>query len=322
MMENITEKNSRQTNYTSDMPAASLGKMLREARERLGLSVADVASQIKFAPRQIEALEAEDFRNLPEAAFLRGFVRSYAKILHLDPQALFATLPQNKAASAELTPESVGEPFPNVHTTLKQNVIWLSAALLVALVALVFLLWHFATPEAQPKAEQVETPLALPSEIQIKPDQIASEVAATGPVTPVPRKRSSATAGQSSAQATSTIATRLEQQKQKPEKTSDTQPAFQSGDAQPDAQPDTSSPITSLRLVFREESWAEIKDKNGKILSSRLHAPGTEMRVNGRAPFSLQIGNASSVSLYHQGSEVDLTPYINDRSRLARFTLN
>ena len=55
--------------------------MLREARERLGLSVADVAAQIKFAPRQIEALEADDFKHLPEAAFLRGFVRSYAKIL-------------------------------------------------------------------------------------------------------------------------------------------------------------------------------------------------------------------------------------------------
>ena len=39
----------------------SLGKMLREAREQLGLSIADVAAQIKFAPRQIEALEADDF---------------------------------------------------------------------------------------------------------------------------------------------------------------------------------------------------------------------------------------------------------------------
>jgi cytoskeleton protein RodZ len=83
MMEHPSENNSGQGNRPA---ATSLGNILREAREKLGLSVADVAGQIKFAPRQIEALEAEDFKRLPEAAFLRGFVRSYAKILHLDAE--------------------------------------------------------------------------------------------------------------------------------------------------------------------------------------------------------------------------------------------
>ena len=113
MMENMTETNAGQENNLGEMPA-SLGKMLSEARERLGLSVMDVSSQIKFAPRQIEALEADDYLHLPEAAFLRGFVRSYAKILHLDPQVLLAALPQKKVVASELTPESVGEPFPDI----------------------------------------------------------------------------------------------------------------------------------------------------------------------------------------------------------------
>ena len=64
-MENVTEISAGQNNKPAGMPAASLGKMLSEARERLGMSVADVSNQIKFAPRQIEALEADDFQHLP-----------------------------------------------------------------------------------------------------------------------------------------------------------------------------------------------------------------------------------------------------------------
>ena len=66
MMEQAPENNAGQDDSSVAATVVSLGKMLREARELAGLSVADVANQIKFAPRQIEALEADDFQNLPE----------------------------------------------------------------------------------------------------------------------------------------------------------------------------------------------------------------------------------------------------------------
>ena len=78
----------------------SVGATLREARTRLGLNVADVANHIKFAPRQIEALEEDNFAHLPEMAFVRGFVRSYAKLLQLDPAPLLAALPGAPAQPA------------------------------------------------------------------------------------------------------------------------------------------------------------------------------------------------------------------------------
>ena len=72
---------------------ASVGQALREARERQGLSVNDVANRIKFAPKQIEWLEADDYVRLPEAAFVRGFVRSYARLLGIDSVSLLTALP-------------------------------------------------------------------------------------------------------------------------------------------------------------------------------------------------------------------------------------
>jgi len=70
----------------------SPGRSLREAREVRGLSIADVVNSIKFSGRQIEAIERNDFAHLPGATFVRGLIRSYAKLLQLDPQPLLAML--------------------------------------------------------------------------------------------------------------------------------------------------------------------------------------------------------------------------------------
>jgi len=117
----------------------SVGNSLREAREQLGMSVNDVANRIKFAPRQIEALEADDYVRLPEAAFVRGFVRSYARLLELDATALLASLPTSHVSTASAQPvKSVDIPMPTAFTARKHNVIWLAAALVVALSLAIF----------------------------------------------------------------------------------------------------------------------------------------------------------------------------------------
>ena len=64
--------------------AASPGARLRRAREARGESVHEAAFAIKLSPRQIEALENDDFAALPGMAFVRGFARNYARYLGLD----------------------------------------------------------------------------------------------------------------------------------------------------------------------------------------------------------------------------------------------
>ena len=59
-MEQLPENNPAQSDKSDDITEATLGKVLREAREHLGLSVADVANQIKFAPRQIGVSDSMD----------------------------------------------------------------------------------------------------------------------------------------------------------------------------------------------------------------------------------------------------------------------
>src|SRR5262249_35967010 len=77
------------------------GARLRAAREQAGLSLDQVAQQLKLAPRQVRALEEESFDELPGRTFSRGFMRNYARLLNLDAQDLLAQLPETVQAPVD-----------------------------------------------------------------------------------------------------------------------------------------------------------------------------------------------------------------------------
>ena len=60
--------------------------LLRDARLARGLSVQEVARQLRLSIRQVTALEEDDYSKLSSGTFLRGFVRNYAKLLQVDPR--------------------------------------------------------------------------------------------------------------------------------------------------------------------------------------------------------------------------------------------
>lgn len=70
----------------------SPGAKLTTARTAMGWSVDQVASQLKLAKRQIVAIEADDYASLPEPAVIRGFIRTYAKLLKLDVAPLLVLI--------------------------------------------------------------------------------------------------------------------------------------------------------------------------------------------------------------------------------------
>jgi cytoskeleton protein RodZ len=63
------------------------GGKLREARERRGISLRQIATTTRIAVAALEALERNDISKLPGGIFSRAFVRSYAMEVGLDPDA-------------------------------------------------------------------------------------------------------------------------------------------------------------------------------------------------------------------------------------------
>jgi cytoskeleton protein RodZ len=72
------------------------GERLARARERLGMSVDEVAEQLKLDPYTVVALEKGDYRSIGAAVFVRGFLRRYAALVGESPadiEALYSSLP-------------------------------------------------------------------------------------------------------------------------------------------------------------------------------------------------------------------------------------
>jgi len=65
-----------------------VGAMLREARERRGLSLRQISNSTKIAMLTLEALERNDIKRLPGGIFSRAFVRAYALEVGLDPEVV------------------------------------------------------------------------------------------------------------------------------------------------------------------------------------------------------------------------------------------
>ncbi len=66
----------------------TVGQRLRQAREAKGLSLEDVFDKTKLRPSIVEAIEQERWKELPAPAFVKGFLRTYVKLLEIDEREI------------------------------------------------------------------------------------------------------------------------------------------------------------------------------------------------------------------------------------------
>ena len=121
----------------------SPGQALAAARAELKLSQADVSQQIKYSVKQIIAIEADDYAKLPGNTFVRGMIRSYAKLLQINPEPLLVDFGRhdNPAAAAADLQTSGQEPFVEGGTKSNRTYILLSLVALIAVAAVGYEWW-------------------------------------------------------------------------------------------------------------------------------------------------------------------------------------
>src|SRR5688500_10448829 len=104
-------------------PARTVGARLREAREKQGVSLRQIANTTRISVMSLEALERSDLSRLPGGIFTRSFIRAYAEEVGLDPdqmiQDFLAELPA-EAATATAHPAIVedGEELESERTVV------------------------------------------------------------------------------------------------------------------------------------------------------------------------------------------------------------
>src|SRR5690606_17784372 len=118
MLTNFPRRSSGSDNSPADMaasaPVHSLGALLRERREAMGVSLAEVEVATRIRQKYLSALESEEWHLLPGEVVGRGFLRNYADYLGLDPQEIMdrRRAITDVGMTQALSTTSAGAPLP------------------------------------------------------------------------------------------------------------------------------------------------------------------------------------------------------------------
>ena len=97
------------------------GGRLRQARERRGISLRQIASNTKIAAAALEALERNDISKLPGGIFSRAFVKSYAAEVGLNPEETVKEFLDRFDQAAPPTAESVAAAIPEAEAEFEHR---------------------------------------------------------------------------------------------------------------------------------------------------------------------------------------------------------
>lgn len=120
------------------------GSVLKEARERRGIALRQIADDTKISVRALEALERNDISHLPGGIFSRAFVRAYALQIGLDPEktveSFLRHFPHDSVTVGH--PPSMRSDIDEALNTRPPRVLWpwAAAAAVLLAVAVLFLL--------------------------------------------------------------------------------------------------------------------------------------------------------------------------------------
>jgi len=276
-----------------EQTAATPGATLVAAREAAQLSVAEVARHLRLSVAQVEALEAGDFERLPGPVFVRGFIRNYARLVKLDPDAFLRQV-ETELSGLPHSPEappSKDIPFPPQRPS-RWPVVGLIGVVVLAVLA--FYEFYWTEQRAGLEAPGAAVPAKHAEPAAAKPERQAAESTPT-PVAPVTETALSLPPAETDKPPAPVVATT---------------PA--AAPAPATVQPGAATPPAAegeVHLQFSEKSWVEIQDRDGKIVFSHLNPQGSEKRISARAPLSIVIGNAHAVRLTYNGRPVDLAAH-------------
>jgi cytoskeletal protein RodZ len=260
----------------SEESPVDFGTMFRQARERRGVSLQQVAAVTKISARVLDALERNDVSKLPGGIFSRAFVRSYAREIGLDPEMAIERF------TAEFPDESGKEQLPSakeaedieayesgrrVATTVAQ----LLGLSIVVIAVVVFALNSRACPKSAATPPAASAPAAP----------------APAPVTPLPATRRPPSAEEPAATPKETTAGAPPAQT----------PESPAGRAGSTAQ--ATAPIR-LSIAAQAECWLMVKvDKD--VVFERILRAGERLYYEASASVTLSAGNAGGLSLTING---------------------
>ena len=305
------KQNNNTPNEVSSKHSVSIGALLVNARNRAALSQTDVADQINLPLRTITTLEKDDFEHLPESIYIRGYLRSYARVVGIEAEGLVNVYNAQHHVESEISSRS------NPNPSYDSAILWSSAAVLTILIGLLVTWWVDVkqTPEQD---------FELVSNESVSTISKAGDDAAT---------QSSSTADNKVDKIIQPPIEEASKQIPPPEEdqalpsnsgeslTTDVKQAMEEESLNPNLVTLHDGGADVLTVTYVEKSWTEIRDADLNPLMQGLIEPGVVRDLSGKAPFHIFLGNSPGVVIEVNGQYFDHSEY-NRSNRTARFQVS
>ncbi len=280
----------------------SIGSRLRAAREITGQSVQQYARQLKVPSAVLQSIESEQWDRLGAPIYVRNHVRAYAKALNINVDTDLETL-ITSFAKPELVAMAPSTQLQRFIDLSSRNVAYIAGTLMF--VPLVFL----AATQLNKPRPIVSAPLDPPP---ISAMQISSPPLQTSSLASIDSGQMPVPAGDVALPAA--LADELSDPQVAAEPISTPQTvsaALGSFSAASPASAVSQSAVSQSVIEFslRDQSWVEIRNRDGRRLVSSLLADGEVGRFPLEDISSLVFGNADAVSLNISGNTVDVEPF-------------
>jgi len=290
----VTDSTAEVTDSTA-ATARQMGQQLRLAREAAGLEVDTVAAQLRMQKGMIGALEQGDWSRLGALVFVRGHLRSYARLLGIELDALDEIA---APAPVAITPMARSGRGQQMFERLGTRLVYVVITALIGVPVWIAAQRHLAVPDKTlavaldiPEVQPV-LPVPLPEEQAPLPASAGQIADAPAPPAPVPAPPVITAAPPPLTAMASLLPTPL------PEPT----------------------PSADIILNLNQDSWIELYAPDGGSLEQNLIAAGEVRHFAHGQLGRVVIGNADGVSLRIGGEVQDLSGV--RRANVARFAVS
>ncbi|MGL5701263.1 MAG: cytoskeleton protein RodZ [Kluyvera sp.] len=328
-----------ETNH-DQQEAQTTGVRLRNAREQIGLSQQAVAERLCLKVSTVRDIEEDKAPAELASTFLRGYIRSYARLVHIPEEELLPMMekqaPIRAAKVAPMQSFSLGKRRKKRDGWL-MSFTWLVLFVVIGLTVA----WWWQNHKAQ--QEEITT-MADQSSVELKASgndsqDIPLNTDAEATSTPATTDTATATTDTSTTAPVEATPTTAAPQENAQNNTvvSPSQANLDSTTTTATPAPQTTAPGTlptdpaqtaatgadanALVMNFSADCWLEVTDSTGKKLFSGLQRKGGNLNLTGQAPYKLKIGAPAAVQIEYQGKPVDLSRFIRT-NQVARLTVS
>ncbi|KGD60360.1 hypothetical protein T9A_02537 [Alcanivorax jadensis T9] len=287
----------------SDNMVVLPGERCRKAREALGWTPAEAAKKMHLSQSYLVALEADDYERLPEATFVKGYLKNYARLLGLPADEIANTFQQIVNDDAFDKPLDLPKMAPPPSVWRKPL---LAVVALLVVVALLIWLW----PEEEALAPLSTSGMNAPEErVSLQADEeVGGE---TGPFPGEPESAPEQGAGDElSPQSLDDTANDAQPEDTGAAADGNSAESLNSVESSDEPAPSmlAENGLDRLLMAFSGNCWISVKDATGRTLRQGEQQGGASLQLDGKAPFSLTLGDAGAVDELILNGEVVTLP--------------